>query len=160
MVRRTLQDWASIAEIVGAFAIVISLAYVAYEIRENTRALEATSRQSLADQDLEFISSALDSSVVAVANAKYWAGQELSNLEMSQLIEREHLNFRIFENAFYQYSIGAVAESEWQRYVQIIDVVICDVMRDPATQMWQRYGPSFTSDFRNVVDETVGDCSE
>jgi len=160
MTRRTLQDWASIAEIVGAFAIVISLAYVAYEIRENTRALEATSRQSLADQDLEFIGSALDSSVVAVAYAKYWAGQELSNLEMSQLIEREHLNFRIFENAFYQYSIGAIAESEWQRYVQIIDVVICDGMKDPATQMWQRYGPSFTPDFRIVVDETVGDCSE
>jgi hypothetical protein len=159
MARRTLQDWASIAEIVGAFAIVISLAYVAYEIRENTRALEATSRQSLADQDLEFIGSALDSSVVAVAYAKYWAGQELSNLELSQLIEREHPNFRIFENAFYQHAIGAIAESEWQRYVQIIDVVICDAMKDPATQMWQRYAPSFTPDFRNVVDEIVADCS-
>ncbi len=34
MPRRTLQDWASIAEIIGAVAIVISLVYVAFEIRE------------------------------------------------------------------------------------------------------------------------------
>ena len=63
----SLQDWASLAEIVGAIAIVVSLVYVATEVRENTKALNATSRQSLGDNDLTYFSTAIDTSVVAVA---------------------------------------------------------------------------------------------
>ncbi len=157
MAHRTLQEWAQIAEIAAAIAVVGSLAYVAYELRENTRALEATSRQNLAGQDLAYISSALDSSVVARAHAKNQAGEELSYLEMSQLAERQHLNFRIFENAYYQFSIGALEESEWERYERIIRIVICN--NHPANEMWRAYKSGFTPEFQDVVDETLAECT-
>ena len=158
MTRRTLQDWAHIAEIVAAIAVVVSLAYVAYELRENTRALVATSRQSLSAQDIAFISTALDSSVLARALAKSQAGEELSDLETSQLVERQNLNFRIFENAQYQYSIGSIDESEWARYQRLIGIVICSDR--PAGDMWRSYKSSFTPDFQGIVDETLAGCSQ
>ena len=96
MARRTLQDWAHVAEIVAAIAVVVSLAYVAYELRENTRALESSARQNLAAQVMGFINSALDSSVIARALSKFQSGAELSDLEVLQLKERRHVNFRIF----------------------------------------------------------------
>jgi hypothetical protein len=46
--KKSLADWASIAEILGAAAIVVSLAFVGLEIRANTRATQAaTLQQSL-----------------------------------------------------------------------------------------------------------------
>ena len=39
-----LSEWASIAEIVGAVAVVASLAYVALQIDQNTLAIEASTR--------------------------------------------------------------------------------------------------------------------
>ena len=58
MANRDLESWARIAEIVGAFAIVVSLVYVALELRESNRILQVSSRQALSEQDLRFYESA------------------------------------------------------------------------------------------------------
>lgn len=43
MIKRTLSQWASMAEIFGSFAIVLSLIFVGLEIRQNTDQVEAAS---------------------------------------------------------------------------------------------------------------------
>ncbi len=47
MPRRPLSDWALVAEIASALAVVLSLAYVGYEIRQNTNAVLSNTQQSL-----------------------------------------------------------------------------------------------------------------
>ena len=157
MRKRTLQDWASIAEIVGAVAVVVSLIYVAFQIRDNTRALVSNSRQELAAQDMVYLSSVLDPTVLAVAQAKFVTGETLTDVEFSQLAERQHLNFRIFENAYYQYTIGVLEESQWKRYSEIIGQVICEA---PASDMWARLRGGFTEAFRDVVEVSIQHCAE
>ena len=157
MSRRTLQDWASIAEIIGAVAIVISLVYVAFEIRENTKALQATSRQALSDNDLTYFATAIDSRIVAQARDKLFNGEELSSLELSQLKERQHLNFRIFENGYSQFLLGAIETKEWERYSRVIRINICEYL--PAQVMWEDVRNGFDPSFRKVVDEIRNDCS-
>ena len=41
-----LSDWANLAEIVGSFAIVVTLVILIVEVRANTAATEAATRQS------------------------------------------------------------------------------------------------------------------
>lgn len=53
MPRRTLSDWASIAEIVGALAVVVSPLYVGYKINRNTRVSLASNRQEIASRAQE-----------------------------------------------------------------------------------------------------------
>jgi hypothetical protein len=155
--KRSLQDWASIAEIIGAIAIVISLAYVAFEISENTKALQATTRQSLSDNDLTYFATALDSSVVAIAQDKLLRGEELSTLETSQLKERQHLNFRIFENGYSQFLLGSIEPKEWERYAQVIRINLCQYL--PARLMWQDVRHGFDPEFRSAVDDIGSHCS-
>ena len=81
--------------------------------------LQATTRQSLSDNDLLFFAAAIDSTVVAIAGDKLANGQELTSLELSQLKYHQHLNFRIFENAYSQFLLGAIQEKEWERYVAV-----------------------------------------
>jgi hypothetical protein len=42
----TLEDWANIGEIVGGVAVIISLLYLAWQIRQNTKAVRATAVDS------------------------------------------------------------------------------------------------------------------
>ena len=44
-----LSDWANVAEIVGAVAVIVTLAYVAVQIEQNTIAVEASTRQGRLD---------------------------------------------------------------------------------------------------------------
>ena len=155
MRHRTLQDWASIAEIAGGVAVVLSLIYVGYGLRENTRAIEAQTRQAFAAGDLTFFETALDQTVVAAALAKEEAGEELSLIEQSQLKTREHLNFRIFEHAHYQYQKGTLEEAEWDRYARIVRTKCTS---EPAQAMWGEASETFQPEFRRVVNEIFTDC--
>lgn len=157
MARRNLQDWASIAEIIGAFAIVLSLIYVGYELRENNRILQVSSRQVLSEQDLRFYEAAIDASVVARALVKVSQGEQPSDLESSQLRRRQGLNFRIFEHAFFLYESDALGEREWGRYQRIIRNNICNNLS--AQQMWSNAGV-WDSEFRQVVENERQSCSQ
>jgi hypothetical protein len=44
-----LSDWAHVAEIVGAVAVIVTLAYLAVQIEQNTIAVEASTRQGRLD---------------------------------------------------------------------------------------------------------------
>ena len=44
-----LSDWANVAEIVGAVAVIVTLAYLAVQIEQNTVAVEASTRQGRLD---------------------------------------------------------------------------------------------------------------
>ena len=48
MAKKQLSDWAAIAEIIGAVAIVFSLLYVGFEIQRNTKVGLASNRQEIA----------------------------------------------------------------------------------------------------------------
>ena len=45
----TLGEWASIAEIIAAVGVVVSLFFVGLEVRRNTRAVQAATLQSVID---------------------------------------------------------------------------------------------------------------
>jgi hypothetical protein len=45
----TIQEWGAIGEVVGGVAVVLSLLYLAYQIRQSTRTAKAASRQAILD---------------------------------------------------------------------------------------------------------------
>jgi len=153
----TFADLGAIGELVGAIASIVLLVYIAIQIRHsskmlelNTRATEAATRQAFTAQDQAYLCSALDPSVLAVAVSKLEAGEELSRLELSQLVGRQHVNFRVFESAFSQYRRGVLDQAEWERYRRIIAFL----MRadPPSRRMWSGMRALFHPDFIAEVD--------
>ncbi|MDX1461405.1 MAG: hypothetical protein R3348_10155, partial [Xanthomonadales bacterium] len=47
MTNLSLSEWASIAEVIGAIGVVISLIFVGVQVRENTDEIRATNRHQL-----------------------------------------------------------------------------------------------------------------
>ena len=146
----------SIAEIVGAIAIVISLLFLSFQVRENTIAVRAQTRQALSEQDISYFEAGLDPSIVAGAIAKSQMEDSLSFIEFSQLHRLQNLNFRIFENAYYQMNAGTLEKREWERYKTIIQILICH--NENAGQMWASSQVTFSKDFAELVNDIESQC--
>ena len=151
MKKLSLSDWANIAEIFAAFAVIFSLIFVGVELQRNTAASQAATREAINQKDLEFLSLRLNSEILAEAHAKLENGQELSPLEISQLINQEYVNFVSFEHSFYQYRMGTLVEDEWRRHENFVRSQIQTFLYSQI--MWSRKGQDFTPEFRSLVEE-------
>ena len=155
MPKLTLGQWSDLSQIVSAAAVVASLIYVGFEIRQNTEASRAATRQSIAETDFEYVGATLDPAMLVAAEAKAEGGVELTPTERFILRERQHLNFRIFENAHYQYRAGLLDEETWLRYRWIIARQLR--LNEAAIAMWERFGPSFDESFKAEVAVIQGE---
>ncbi len=61
----TLQDLGNIGEFVGAIGVIVSLVYLATQIRQNTKAVRSNTSQAITDSRVEFLSSISDNPEVA-----------------------------------------------------------------------------------------------
>ncbi len=155
MAKLGLSEWASIAEIGAATGVVISLIFVGLELRSNTEATQAATREAINQKDMAYLSLRLDSSVLAVANAKQLNGEALSPLEESQLVHQEYVNFISFEHSFYQYRKGALEPEEWLRHENIVQLQIENSVH--AQTMWARQRHTFTKPFQELVESFISD---
>ena len=143
----------SLINTITTISLLVSLLFVAIQINQSNHLAKATVRQTINDNDIEFLQSYLDEQVIPVANHKLNTGQELSEYEQQQIIWQQHINFRIFDNGYYQYKNGLLDESEWIKYMSIINTLI---KTNPyVTQMWNRYGANFSDDFQTIMIELV-----
>ena len=118
----TLQGWGSIGEVVGALAVVVTLIYLAKQIRQHTHAMDEGRKLALA-QTYQMRSDALQAMLVHAANSEY-IGQivveftELGYPEdvqaLDALSDAERRRFRMWQiaqqtrwdNMHYQYQQG------------------------------------------------------
>jgi hypothetical protein len=66
----TFQDWGAIGEVIGALAVVVTLIYLAKQIRLNTHAMEEARRLALA-QTYQMRSDALQAMLVQAADSEH-----------------------------------------------------------------------------------------
>jgi hypothetical protein len=118
----TLQDWGSIGELVGAIAVVITLIYLAKQIRLNTHAMDEGRKLALA-QTYQMRSDALQAMLVEAADSDHIGpiiikltglGYPEDVAALSQLSDEEWRRFRMWQiaqqthwdNMHYQYQQG------------------------------------------------------
>jgi len=155
MAKYGLSDWANVAEIAAATGVVISLIYVGLELRSNTEATQAATREAINQKDMQFLSLRLDSSLLARAHAKLSKGEELSFLEESQLIQEDYVNFVSFEHTFRQYQKGVITRDEWLRHENIVRLQIQGY--EYSKLMWQYHHETFTLEFQELVNSFLSD---
>ena len=150
-----LSELARLAEIAAAIGVIISLIFIGLQLRSNSEATEAATRAAINQNDVDFLSLSIDSSVLAKAMAKAQRGEELSALEESQLVQQELVNFVSFEHSFYQYRKGLLEEREWLRHRNLIEGQMKNWPH--SRTMWERSRGVFTPEFQQLVDSLVSE---
>lgn len=104
----------AIAEIIGAAAVVVTLAYLAVQVRQNTRMNASAIRQSFYDYTARQMLHGTDSPEFGVLLDK--AGMtdtELSNDERIQILRFFQAVFVGYQGAYFQYRHNALHADDW-----------------------------------------------
>ena len=141
----------AIADAIGAVAVVVTLAYLAVQIRQNTRAIRGSTLDSItAHQQNEL----RWSSDVGHAFRKSLDNPNLLNEEETWLMS-EWMTAALIarHNEFCQYTQGLLGEDGWKTSENIIRYVLSS---EWAQRWWKIYGRNhFSEPFVCRVDEII-----
>ena len=117
----TLDQLASIGEIIGGIGVVLSLVYLAIQIRTNTDA-ERTSTYQLIVSDF----GAMNNTMASTPELSHLFVQAMENYHPLSSDEKARISqlffqcFRYFENMFYQHKKGYLDEEVWTGWKRLM----------------------------------------
>jgi len=105
--------WSSIAQVVSGIAIVVTLVYLALQIRQNTVAMQAAARAGTAEGDVEWLYKLVDHPELGLLMRQE---EPLTEHEASQVNAYLVAFMRLKEANFRHYKAGALDEDTWANY--------------------------------------------
>lgn len=140
----------AIGEILGAAGVIITLIYLARQVRQNTRATRLSTSHSIA-------SAARDWNRPLLADPELAWTFQVGTEDPSMLDERERARFielcfslfRMFEDAHYQWQKGALDSDVWHGY----EALYAAYAKAPGFQAyWEKRKQTFRPEFQAFID--------
>jgi hypothetical protein len=144
----SLADLASLGEIVGSLAILVTLIFLAFQMRQNTRAIEASASQDAANTESNALVQLLNHPEVSISLTK----SELTDVEVVRLFAYLSLMLRAHEQYWRQYQLGVIDAATLARY----QGPLVATLSFPASRRWwaasqTRFDPSFSARVNNLL---------
>jgi hypothetical protein len=151
-------DWnaiGAIGEIIGALAVFLTLAYLALQIRQNTKTIQA---------------SAVDASISklqAVRVSMYESG-EVTRIYLQGIAQPDDLDeesrtrFRLLmhsillsiSNVYMQTSFAGLSLSTWESQLTLLERIVAS---PGGRWFWREYRLEFEESFREIADKILSD---
>lgn len=151
LVTEVCMNWeavSAIGQVVGAVAVVISLVYLAAQIRDNTRSTRSATRQSIVDSIVSVNLAMAQSDAIARALRSNLDGRPLAPHEALQQLAHCYACMRTWENVHFQYRSGMLSDEDWSGFRQNVKAL----MQVPAFRdFWEREREVFSQAFRREV---------
>ena len=143
----------AIGEVAGAFGVILTLIYLAIQLRQNTKASKITAVQNSVENSARF------SELVAEdedLGRTFWVGlsnpEELNASEMRRFISIVNVFMRRESVAFYLYQEGTMPEELWAARV----ATMTGLLNQPGLKLYLGVvGESLPSDFRAFIEEAT-----
>ncbi len=143
----SLEYLANLAEIVGVVLVVASLIYVAKQLRQNTDAIRAQSRQSVLVASQSELFATLSEPSITLNLAKRGALSEAEQVKVSSYV---FAIFRAREFAWLQHNNGVIDDAQWSTELAVL---LFFIDSDRVREWWGNVGRSaFGSEFATFVD--------
>ena len=156
MKRLSLADWGHVAEIFGAVAVVVSLAYVGIQLKQNTEAIQAQTQQQVMSNYADYQVAIIGQEAMAPLMIKAEEGEALTPEEELKLSTWAHLLLSNWETTYLSYQNGLLGEEAWQGWEKYFIASMNDVyVRDAwVNNPIDGYGRRFTE---YVNEEVLGE---
>jgi hypothetical protein len=158
MSNERLQKWALIAEIIGGIAIVMSLIFVGYEVRNSAAETRQAAEVTRAATVLQLKQAWVDFNLMQAANPELGRVYDLRNeVGYENLNPKDRLLFTAqlrailhnLSNAYYQYRVGTLEQEQWDPLQRDID----DMASDPSFwSVWDNWNHIYDDPFRDLVN--------
>lgn len=152
--KRSLQDYALAAEIIGAVAVVISLIYVGISVNQHTNAVQVANHQALVAMDQDTTDWFKDPDFAAAYLISSKDIGELSAVQRTQVGSYIAGKLNAWEYAFLTHENGMMADNIWQGWDGHYRTVL---KQSGGRWFWNMERESFSPAFREFVDSIVAD---
>jgi hypothetical protein len=145
----SLNNLANLAQIIAAIGVVVSLIYLAVQIRGNTKVVSAQARHAIS----EFV---LRISIFQAEHADRFARIE-SGSELTEGDRRfqywSHAQFLLHaETYFHHHQLGLMPDEHWHGYEKFLSRYV----RSPGfKETWEDIGPGFSEDFAKWLNSLL-----
>jgi hypothetical protein len=145
-----VEDLGNVGDFIGGIGVVVTLAYLALQIRQNSRSVKAATAQAVLSALAQSISSMSASSAASRVAV-------LGQIDFDQLSEDEQLQFalwllgwfRVFEQAHHQFRAGVLDPALWAGHAKQME----STMQSPVVRRWWAVRRVlFDPEFRVFID--------
>jgi len=156
-------DWnaiGAIGEIAGAIGVIVTLVYLAGQLKQNTRALRSSAFQNYNERtDSYWDFEAQHAAVLGAIYERQSAFEELTGEQKLILNASMMKAFNVLEGMFLQNRAGILGDREYLAKVEGFKISMRNALVRDA---WQRLNPTmaFTQEFRTFMDTEVFNTSE
>jgi hypothetical protein len=135
----------AVGEIVGAVAVVVTLVYLALQIRQNSRLIKASTHQGASEWVRTVVTlTAQDAETARVFTQGLSDPRSLEDSEQAQFAMLMFLVFAGYQNFFEYHRDGAIGEVQWRNGREIIRWYLSQ----PGAQLWwHRHKDRISDDF-------------
>jgi len=152
----TIQDWGSIGELIAAVATVVTLIYLALQIRANTTALRMEARRAESQSGDVYMSAIIGSPEVARLFNKGLADpQTLSPEDVTRFSFLLGRFIGAEASAFDEVHIGFASGDTLDRRRQTLSRFL---LLPGGRWFWERFAGDYPPDFRSYVDQIIRDA--
>ena len=149
----TLNDLANIGQVVGAIAVVISLIYVALQIRQNTNAVRSATANTVHEHFAKWYHLvAADAELSRIAANGLRDYRSLSEQERVRFIAAFMAFLSYSQNAFLKWREGLLASPLWLGWELVIMNLVC---APGGKAFWKERGYMFGDEFRRYIENDV-----
>jgi hypothetical protein len=135
MQKLTLAELANIAEVVGAVAVVLSLLYVGYQVKQNTSEVRATNRQQLVGRAHTATQNMAGNPQLADVLTRAFNGSELTDSEATQFSYIVRGVLYDVQEAYLLYREGRLDQEYWDTRAALFSVYL---RQDTARALYRR----------------------
>ena len=156
----TIQDLGAIGDLVGGAAVVVTLIYLAIQIRQNTKVNASLIRQNFYDSTQQQILHAVESPDFNALIYRSWSTDDiLTGPEQTQIWRHMQGVLMGYQGAFEQYKSGALPEKDWA-LARLILRSFWLLDGKAKNDAWEsmRSGGFFNQDFLDEVESLKADA--
>lgn len=146
--------FAAIADLVTAIAVVISLLYLALQLRHSSQINKATIRSELSKSVQDVL---LGSPQFSEQILKALTGDKLTSRERFDVTMFNRTTFRIFENSVYQKKLALFDKSEWEG---MMNSMKAHLAQPHVQEDWRAVRDQYSGALQALLDPLVPDVMD
>lgn len=149
----SLEQYAHISQIVGVILIVISLAYVARQLRQNTEMMRVNASSEWLQKDFDIVSSLIENRELAEAWVR--GGNDFDQLDETdrqRLVFFERRAMTLWQHIFQMRNKGLYEDSDWETMQLLIRHL---ASRQSMQAAWQMFRGTYEPGFQEFLDSQL-----
>ena len=148
----TLADLGNLGEFIASIGVLITLIYLAIQIRQNTAATRIQIRQAISEAQFANINSRATDEHLPLIIMKVNRGEPINTEEHDRLYFHLDATMRQFENFHSHHTAGMLSDMDWKA---IRAGMIRTLRTELAQEIWAGIRHAYNEDFQTVVDTAI-----